>query len=119
MTIVNVPKAEMLHRVGAIVERLRLCSAYCGREFAAEAEQLEQALTAIEEAHAANVDTYLDGLYRRHNEPPPIFDALGMTVAGRWNRIHFRQLAKNRRRAEAAILADSIRALAAGATGET
>ena len=77
---IAIPKAEMLARVASIVERLRLASAYCGKELHADATQLEAALTAIEEAHAAHVDTFQAGEYRKHNVPAPERDRFGVSL---------------------------------------
>ena len=77
---IAIPKAEMLARVGAIVERLRLASAYCGKELDADVRHLEAALTAIEDAHAAVVDTFQAGEYRKHNVPAPDRDQHGVSL---------------------------------------
>lgn len=77
-----IEKAEMLHRLHALVDRVRLSSAVVGSPLTAELLALEAEQRDVDAALARIIDTYQDGLYRKHNVKPVEFDAHGLS--GQW-----------------------------------
>lgn len=79
-------RVELLTRVSRLVERCRLQSAYTSGAAVAELFALEAQLAEIEAFHAETINTYMAGLYRRHNVPMigPQTDSLQPALTGRW-----------------------------------
>ena len=77
------PKAAILRRLADLARRMRHANTICPAETVAEVRELEDALDAIEDDLANQIDTLMAHRFETYNRGTVAFDVHGRS--GRWN----------------------------------